>query len=153
MILPPFAVSGAATPGAHHIPVDASPVPGLPLLVLVLGYGCRLNHQRVAAGRFRQRLRAVECGAKLLDEVVLGDAVNSCHQVLHEVEHAIPSRSAEPSRPWKLFRLLTREEIVPVEFAVDPQELDCCPAVDRRLGLDVRQDQQGDNGRDGRNVC
>ena len=99
------------------------------------------------------RLRAVECGAELLDEVVLGDAVGSRHQVLHEVEHAIPSPSAEPSRPWKLSRLLTREEIVPVEFAVDPQELDCRPAVDRRLGMDVRQDQQGDNGRDGRNVC
>ncbi|MCY3951937.1 MAG: hypothetical protein OXG69_05255 [bacterium] len=89
----------------------------------------------------------------MLEEFVLGNAVSSCHQALHEPVHAIPSPSAEPSRPRELACLFPSEEIFRVGFAMNSQEFDCRPAVDGGLGMDVCQDQQGDNGRDGGNVC
>lgn len=82
----------------------------------------------------------------------MGDAVGSRHQVLHEAVHANPSPSSEPLLPRKLARLLAGEEIVPLEFAVDPEELDGRPAIDRRLGMYIRRNQESEDGCDGRGV-
>ena len=59
--------------------------------------GCRFHRQRVAVGRHRRELRAVVRDPQLLEEVVLGDAVGSGHQVVSQAEYAIPPPPAAPA--------------------------------------------------------